>query len=440
MLKAGNQKVKMWKAARKAAVIMMGICLLTGSLCACGDDSNTVISLEELAGTVTDKSGDGAAVETAEGEITGEGAQGQGTNAEGNEEETTEVSQNSAQTQETTAEEASKTQSGNDTTEETVEEAPQEISITISAAGDVTLGNYPEQGYYLSLPYTYEEVQNDRYFFENVYDIFSEDDMTLVNLEGVFTTSDNRREGQTYSLSGKPEYANALTAGSIETVSMANNHRLDYHEEGTKDTVAVLKQEGIAYAYDDIVGIYKTKGISIGFVSVNEVGQGYAVEKYLEQGIASLQEDGVDLIIACCHWGVEREYFPENYQQSLGKKCIDWGADLVIGHHPHVLQGIEEYNGKFIVYSLGNFCFGANKNPADKDCMIFQQTFTFADGVKQEDKDIRVIPCSISSVKERNDFKPTPAVGDEAKRILDRINEFSAGFGLTFDSEGRLEE
>ena len=182
------------------------------------------------------------------------------------------------------------------------------------------------------------------------------------------------------------------------------------------------------------------EGIRIGFVSVNEVSQGWAVEKYLEQGIASLQDQEVDLIIACCHWGVEREYFPENYQQSLGKKCIDWGADLVIGHHPHVLQGIEEYNGKYIVYSLGNFCFGANKNPADKDCMIFQQTFTFVDGVKQEDKDIRVIPCSISSVKERNHFKPTPATGDEAQRIMDRINEFSAGFGLSFDAEGRMRD
>ena len=113
---------------------------------------------------------------------------------------------------------------------------------------------------------------------------------------------------------------------------------------------------------------------------------------------------------------------------------------LPVGHHPHVLQGIEEYQGKYIVYSLGNFCFGANKNPADKDCMIFQQTFTFADGVKQEDKDIRVIPCSISSVKERNDFKPTPATGDEAQRIMDRINEFSAGFGLAFDAEGWLRD
>lgn len=437
MLKARDKKVKIWKAARKAAGIIMGICLLTGSLCACGDDSNAVISMEELAHTGAGKNHESTAEESEQ--VTVEETQSAA-------EETASASENSDQTKEAEATESAETSQETesmgegDATEENVEEAPKEISITISAAGDVTLGNYPEQGYYLSLPYTYEEVQNDRYFFENVYDIFSADDMTLVNLEGVFTNSDNRREGQTYSLSGKPEYANALTAGSIETVSMANNHRLDYHEEGTKDTVAALKQEGIAYAYDDIVGIYKTKGIRIGFVSVNEVGQGYAVEKYLEQGIASLQEEGVDLIIACCHWGVEREYFPENYQQSLGKKCIDWGADLVIGHHPHVLQGIEEYNGKFIVYSLGNFCFGANKNPADKDCMIFQQTFTFVDGVKQEDKDIRVIPCSISSVKERNDFKPTPAVGDEAKRIMDRINEFSAGFGITFDAEGRLVE
>jgi len=432
MLKAGNNNTKMWNHKLKVAGIMMGICLLTGSLCACGDDSDIVISLEELIQAGTEESGENVASATLPGS---EETEGQDTT-----EETTVVSENSSQTQETGGETSAEETQETNATEEALEEVPEEISITISAAGDVTLGNYPEQGYYLSLPYTYEELQDDSYFFENVYDIFSTDDMTLVNLEGVFTTSTNRREGQTYSLSGKPEYVKALTAGCIETVSMANNHQLDYHEEGTKDTVTVLEQEGIVYAYDDIVGIYETKGIRIGFVSVNEVSQGWAVEKYLEQGIASLQEQEVDLIIACCHWGVEREYFPENYQQSLGKKCIDWGADLVIGHHPHVLQGIEEYQGKYIVYSLGNFCFGANKNPADKDCMIFQQTFTFVDGVKQEDKDIRVIPCSISSVKERNDFKPTPAAGEAAQRIMDRINEFSAGFGVEFDAEGRLRD
>ncbi len=110
----------------------------------------------------------------------------------------------------------------------------------------------------------------------------------------------------------------------------------------------------------------------------------------------------------------------------------------MIGHHPHVLQGIEEYQGKFILYSLGNFCFGANRNPPDKDCMIFQQTFTFVDGVKQEDAQIRVIPCSVSSTPSRNDYKPTPAQGEESQRILDRINEFSLEMGVRLDSEGYL--
>ena len=156
----------------------------------------------------------------------------------------------------------------------------------------------------------------------------------------------------------------------------------------------------------------------------------------MKKGIDKLAEEGVDLILACCHWGTEREYYPEEYQQTLGRLCIDWGADLVIGHHPHVLQGIEEYQGKYIVYSLGNFCFGANRNPTDKDTMIFTQTFTFVDGEKTEDTTIRIIPCSVSSVSSRKDFKPTVATGEEAKRIIGRINEFSREFGVAFDEEG----
>lgn len=313
-----------------------------------------------------------------------------------------------------------------------------EISITISAAGDVTMGNYLGQGYEVSFRQTYDQGAGDDYFFENVKDIFSADDLTLVNLEGPLTNSEDFREGQTYCISGDPEYVNILTAGSVEAVGMGNNHRLDYKEQGTADTAAALEGAGILYAYDGNYCMYETKGIRIGIVSVNEVGQGAGVETYLKEGIAKLREDGADLVLACCHWGIEREYYPEDYQKSLGKKCIDWGYDLVIGHHPHVLQGIEEYQGKFILYSLGNFCFGANRNPPDKDCMIFQQTFTFVDGVKQEDAQIRVIPCSVSSTPSRNDYKPTPAQGEEAQRILDKINECSSEMGVQLDSEGYL--
>jgi len=319
-------------------------------------------------------------------------------------------------------------------------EEPDMVCIVISATGDVTLGNYLGQGYASSFRDTYDQGVGDAYFFENVADIFAADDMTIVNLEGPLTTATDPRDGQIYSISGDPGYVKILTEGNVEVAGMGNNHRLDYKEKGSSDTVAALEEAGIPYAYDDVCCVYETKGIRIGVVSVNEVSQGRAVEKYLEQGIGRLREEGADLVLACCHWGAEREYTPEDYQKSLGKKCIDWGADLVIGHHPHVLQGVEEYQGKFILYSLGNFCFGANRNPKDKDCMIFQQTFTFIDGEKQEDQEIQVIPCSISSVSDRNDYKPTPVSGEEAQRILDKINECSRSFGIQFDSEGYLTE
>ena len=321
-------------------------------------------------------------------------------------------------------------------------------TITISAAGDVTLGNHQEQDYGSSFRQAYDQAEEEGYFFENVRDIFEADDMTIVNLEGPLTTSEQMREGQTYCIKGDPAYAHLLTLGSIEAVSFANNHRLDYGEQGSRDTVAALEQEGIVYAYDKNVGVYEIpdsaaahggeRNLKIGIISVNEVEWGAQVEKLIQNNIEILREQNVDLILACCHWGIEKDTYPENYQQQLGRKCIDWGVDLVIGHHPHVLQGIEEYKGRYIIYSLANFCFGANRNPEDKDTMIFQQTFTFENGEKVADQNARIIPCIVSSVSTRNDFKPTPATGEDAKRILQRMNEYSRDFGVEFDENGGI--
>ena len=323
---------------------------------------------------------------------------------------------------------------------ESMEPEENKVLITISAAGDVSLGNYHLQDYAYSFRQTYDQTEDKSYFLENVSDIFAEDDFTIVNLEGVLTLSETLKEDRTYNIKGDPEYVNILTLGGVEAVSFANNHRWDYGEEGVRDTVATLKDAGIIYAYEGISGIFETKGIQIGFVSVNESSQGTAVEGILEKEIAELKEEDVDLILTCCHWGTEQENYPEDYQRELGKKCIDWGADLVLGHHPHVLQGVEEYQGKYIVHSLANFCFGANRNPKDKDTMIFQQTFTFVDGQKQDTRDIKVIPCSVSSISSRNDYRPTPAEGEEALRIIRRINEYSMDFGVSFTEEGTLSE
>ena len=318
--------------------------------------------------------------------------------------------------------------------EEPKEQLP--VEITISAAGDVTMGGYRGQGYEWSFQQMWEQQNDPAYFFENVEPIFSADDLTIVNLEGPLTTATVFRESQTYCISGDPAYVEALTAGSVEAVRMANNHLMDYYEAGRDDTVAAVEGAGIVYAFNDRVGIYETKGIRIGLISVNVIGYGSGVEKFIKKGMEELKEQQANLILVNCHWGVERENVPEDYARRLGKNCIDWGADLVIGHHPHVIQGIEQYNGKYIVYSLGNFCFGGNRNPADKDCIIFQQTFRFKDGELLEDTSAGIIPCSVSSVTNRNDYKPTPAEGEAYERILGRMNEYSEEFGVSFDEDG----
>ena len=105
---------------------------------------------------------------------------------------------------------------------------PEPVTITISAAGDASLGNHQGQDYYFSFRQEYDKAENAGYFLENVYDIFSKDDMTILNLEGTLTYSEKLREGQTFCIKGDPEYAKILTYGSVEAVGMANNHRLDY--------------------------------------------------------------------------------------------------------------------------------------------------------------------------------------------------------------------
>ena len=145
----------------------------------------------------------------------------------------------------------------------------------------------------------------------------------------------------------------------------------------------------------------------------------------LKDNIAKVKADGADLIIAIFHWGNERETVPDYNQMTLAHAAIDNGADLVIGHHPHVLQGIEEYRGKYIAYSLGNFCFGGNSAPSDMDTMIFQQTFTIRNGEVLADQNINLIPCSISSEAGFNNYQPTPSEGSEAERIRQKIEERS---------------
>lgn len=300
------------------------------------------------------------------------------------------------------------------------------VSLTLSVVGDCTLGTDETFDYDTSLNAYYENYGAD-YFLQNVKDIFSTDDLTIANFEGTLTDSDER-EDKTFAFKAPASYASILTGGSVEAVNTANNHSHDYGEQSFNDTLAALDDAGIVHFGYDETPVMDVKGIKVGLVGIYELYDHLEREQQLKDNIAKVKADGAQLIVVIFHWGNETETVPDSNQTTLGRIAIDEGADLVCGHHPHVLQGIETYKGRNIVYSLGNFCFGGNSSPSDMDTMIYQQTFTIdADGVKK-DNVTNIIPCSISSAAYDgyNNYQPTPAEGDEATRILGKINERSS--------------
>lgn len=313
------------------------------------------------------------------------------------------------------------------------------VSLTLSVVGDCTLGTDETFDYDTSLNAYYENYGAD-YFLQNVKDIFSADDLTIANFEGTLTDSDER-EDKTFAFKAPASYASILTGGSVEAVNTANNHSHDYGEQSFNDTLAALDDAGIVHFGYDETAVMDVKGIKVGLVGIYELYDHLEREQQLKDNIAKVKADGAQLIVVVFHWGNETETVPDSNQTTLGRIAIDEGADLVCGHHPHVLQGIETYKGRNIVYSLGNFCFGGNSSPSDMDTMIYQQTFTIdADGVKK-DNVTNIIPCSISSAAYDgyNNYQPTPAEGDEATRILGKINErsswISTAEGSTFTAK-----
>lgn len=321
---------------------------------------------------------------------------------------------------------------------ETQEAEPLIQTVTLTATGDCTLGATQTHGYAGSFHEYYDKYGQD-YFFDDVRDIFEKDDFTLVNLECVLTESTDRVE-KTWNLKGKPEYVGIMTGSSVEGCSLGNNHTLDYGPQSLTDTENVLDQAGIVYGYNEHVATYTTEsGIVIGIVSANLLAQTQERANYIRDGIKKLREEGADLVIACCHWGIEGDHYPNDYQKTTAHQIIDWGADAVIGNHPHVLQGVELYEGKMICYSLGNFCFGGNRNPQVKDTAIFQQTFTFVDRELQNNISAKMIPCTISSTNSVNDFQPTVASGERKATIIEELNEYSKPYSeLQLDAEGML--
>lgn len=313
------------------------------------------------------------------------------------------------------------------------------VSLTLSVVGDCTLGTDEYFDYDTSLNAYYENYGAD-YFMANVKSIFSKDDLTIANFEGTFTESTEREDKQ-FAFKAPASYANILTAGSVEAVNTANNHSHDYGEESFNDTLKALDTANILHFGYDETAVTEVKGVKVGLVGIYELNDHLGREEQLKQNIAKVKQDGAQLIVVIFHWGNEKEEVPDENQKTLGHLAIDEGADLVCGHHPHVLQGIEEYKGKNIVYSLGNFCFGGNAYPSDMDTIIFQQTFTIDQNGVKDDNATNIIPCSISSDSDYNNYQPTPAEGEEATRIMQKIQKRSSWIkdGTVSDSETAAE-
>lgn len=277
------------------------------------------------------------------------------------------------------------------------------VTLALTFGGDCTLGRGHDFSYSGSFDEMYDR-QGPSYFFSGIAEFF-DDDLTMVNFEGTLTES-TTHANKTFAFKGRPAYAEILREGSVDVVSVANNHSMDYLQQGFDDTIRALSPYVQISGYERMP-IVTVKGVRIGFAS--NTGWAFDTEqkRFIDNAISSLRERGADLIVFNYHWGIERSYHSDSTQQTIGHYCIDQGADLVIGHHPHVVQEVETYRGKQIAYSLGNLVFGGNHNPAEKNCLIYRHTFTL-DLASQAvtASSYRAIPYQISSVSWRNDYHP----------------------------------
>ncbi|MBE5798379.1 MAG: CapA family protein [Clostridiales bacterium] len=313
------------------------------------------------------------------------------------------------------------------------------VIVTISATGDVTIGgDRRKSGKNIFDKQLELEPSGLDFPFENTRAIFEADDMTLVNFEGTLTTTKSKTQNS-FSFAAPPEYVQVLTSGSVEAVSLENNHIMDHGEQGYEDTCQALHGAGILYSGHLGSSIFTTEtGVDIGMLSYQTFNGNYAnIYESIEGDIQALRDAGCELVIVSYHWGEEKDYVPNERQVPLGRATIDAGADLVIGHHSHRINPIEEYKGRYICYSLGNFSFAGNTRPDDMDTYIFQQRWrVYPQTGIVENEGFRIVPCSISSQEKVNDFKPTPATDEHSAAIVDRLLELNTKLEKNFKSTG----
>ena len=294
--------------------------------------------------------------------------------------------------------------------------------ITVTCTGDFTIGG---DNYHNKSKFFYKRLKEHdgdiNFVMANTRNIFLNDDLTLVNFEGTLTETkkvpDNKKKNK-FLFNIAPEYVTVLSDNGVEAVSLENNHVMDHGEEAYEETKETLRSAGIVYSNSEEIGIFEVSGIQIAMLSYlcidrydKPIGQYANLYEKVEADIKAVKKQ-YPIVIVSFHWGNELDYSPTERQIKMGRLAADSGADLVIGHHSHRINPIEEYNGVYICYSLGNFCFSGNEAPSDMTSFIFQTRFKITKSGDVSNTGFRVIPIRITSIRDKNDCIPTP-VEDE---------------------------
>ena len=296
---------------------------------------------------------------------------------------------------------------------------PQDPTVTLMFSGDVTLSDHFEE--VVGTDYTRPFAAMKEY---------QQADLSMVNLENPLTRATLAMPDKQFNFKANPDAVKVLTSGGVDLVNLANNHTMDFEADGLKETLATLDAAGIQYmgAGKDLTEarrpkIIDVKGQRIAYLSywgeeygaeANKAGVNSIKEERIAEDIKAIR-DQVDWVVVNFHWGQELAEVPADWQVKLGHFTIDQGADVIVGHHPHVLQGAEVYKGRPIAYSLGNFIFGGNSR-TDYDTAVMQ--------VSLKDKQMKVefLPVEVTG------YQPKIAQGDRATAILGNLTQLSAKF------------
>lgn len=325
-------------------------------------------------------------------------------------------------------------------------QAQEGSSITLTFTGDCTLGN---QERLMHQPYAFVNVireQGFQYPFAKVQELFQTDDLTIINLENVFYDEDKGRTDKNYNFRSPTEFARILPEGSVEVAFIGNNHIMDYGEKGLRSTLAALTEQNIPWFGSIPVApstyVYEKDGIKVGFIGTYP-SYFYSHRSGMADSMTALKEAGCEVIIAVIHGGTEYSWTRDRHQMRLANWFVDHGADLIIGHHPHIPQGMDLIGHASVVYSLGNFSFGGNHKMtvsrranmrADK-ALIARVELRFDASKTYLGHQINLIPVSPSGEYDANNYQPVLLTGEAAEATLAMVQKDTA-FALAPYVEG----